>query len=88
MKSVYINIFGQVHHKGFRFYAMQTAYRFGIKGFAHNKKDGSLYIEAEGEEENLTEFIEWCKKGPIGAKVENVTTEEGEIKNYTSFDIK
>jgi acylphosphatase len=88
MKCAYIHIYGQVQHKGFRFVAMQVAYQRGIRGFIQNKRDGSLYIEAEGEEEQLNGFLEWCKKGPMGAKVENVTIEEGEFKNYTSFDIK
>jgi acylphosphatase len=88
MKCICISIDGEVQHKGFRFFAMQIAYQHGIRGYIHNKKDGSLYIEAEGEEEQLNGFLEWCKKGPMGAKVKNMTTEEGEIKNYTSFDIK
>lgn len=67
---------------------MQVAYQRGIRGYIQNKRDGSLYIEAEGEEEQLNGFLEWCKKGPLGAKVENVTIKEGEIRNYTSFDIK
>jgi acylphosphatase len=67
---------------------MQKAYEFGIRGYIQNRKEGSLYIEAEGEEEQLDKFIEWCKKGPMGSKVEEVTTEEGEIRNFTSFDIK
>jgi acylphosphatase len=88
MKCVHIHVYGRVQHTGFRFFAMQMAYQHGIRGYIQNKKDGSLYIEAEGEEEQLNGFLEWCKKGPMGSKVEEVTTDEGEIKNYTSFDIK
>ena len=88
IKSVHISVFGQVQHKGFRFTAMQAAYQRGIRGFIQNRKDGSIYIVAEGEEEQLNGFIEWCRKGPIWAKVEDVTFEDGEIKNYISFDIK
>ena len=88
MKCIYLHIYGHVQHKGFRFFAMQVAYQCGIRGFIQNKKDGSLYLEAEGEEEQLNRFLEKCKKGPMGSIVEKVTTEEGEIKNYSSFDIK
>ena len=88
MKCLHINIYGQVQHKGFRFFAMQIAYQLGIRGFIQNRKDGSLYIESEGEEEQLNVFLESVKRGPIGSKVEKVTTEEGEIKNFVSFDIK
>ena len=88
MKGVIIRVYGRVHHVGYRFTAMQIAYQFGIKGFVENKKDGSLYIEAEGEEGQLNKFLEWCKKGPMGSTVENITTEDAEIKNFKSFDIK
>ena len=79
---------GEVQQKGFRFTAMQMAYKFGIRGFVQNRKKHSLYIEAEGEDENLDQFISWCRKGPIGAKVENIEIQEGEFQNYQSFDIK
>jgi acylphosphatase len=88
MKCVHIYIHGQVQHKGFRFMAMQIAYQRGIRGFVQNKKDSSLYIVAEGEEEQLNGFIAWCRKGPDWAKVDDVTVEDGEVENFTSFDIK
>jgi acylphosphatase len=88
MKCFHIHVYGRVQHKGFRFVAMQKAYQHGIRGYIQNRKDGSLYIEAEGEEEELKRFLEWCNKGPMGSTVEEVTYDEGEIKDYTSFDIK
>jgi acylphosphatase len=35
-----------------------------ITGFVKNLKNGSVYIEAEGEEESLKAMVEWCHKGP------------------------
>ena len=64
-KCVHIKVYGQVQHKGFRFTAMQVAYQRGVRGFIQNMKDGSLYIVAEGSPEQLTGFIEWCRKGPV-----------------------
>ncbi len=87
MKNVKIKIFGRVQRIGFRFSAMQAAYRYGICGTVQNADDGSVYIEAEGEEVNINNFIEWCKVGPLGAKVEKLLLEDGELKNYASFDI-
>ena len=87
MKNIHIRVEGRVQHKGFRFTAMQTAYQLGIKGSIRNQRDGSLYIEAEGEEETLEKFVTWCKIGPIWAKVEKINIEEGDINNFKSFDI-
>jgi acylphosphatase len=50
MKHYKIKITGRVQGIGLRFSAMQIAYRFEVKGFVQNLKDGSVYIEAEGEE--------------------------------------
>jgi len=66
---------------------MEAAYRYGIKGFVKNKKDGTVYIEAEGPEENLSHFIKWCHKGPTWARVMKVEMESGDLKNFSSFEI-
>jgi len=89
MKCYKITISGDVIRKGFRFTAMQMAYKQGINGFVKYKdKDlGSVIIEAEGKDESVENFIEWCRKGPTWAKVSTVSTEEVEIKGYHSFDI-
>ena len=87
MKHVNIKVYGRVQRIGFRFTAMQVAYKFGVKGIVQNFDDGSVYMEAEGEDANVDKFVEWCKVGPLGSKVRNITLEDGEFKNYTAFDI-
>ena len=66
---------------------MEIAYRHRIKGFVRNKSDGSVYIEAEGTEENLTKFLEWCKRGPVWARIQNISESAGVVKDYNSFEI-
>jgi acylphosphatase len=82
-----ILVYGKVQGVFYRASAMETANLFGIKGFTRNEKDGSVYIEAEGEEEKLKKFIDWCNVGPARAKVERVVTEEAGMKNYSKFVI-
>jgi acylphosphatase len=66
---------------------MEAAYKYGVKGFVKNKSDGSVYVEAEGNEEGLSQFIKWCHKGPTWAKVIKVDVESGELKDFKSFEI-
>lgn len=87
MKHLNIFIKGRVYKVGFRFSAMEIAYRYGIYGIVKYDADGSIYIEAEAEEEKLNKFLMWCKRGPIGARVQEMSIEGGEPKNYTAFDI-
>lgn len=69
---------------GFRFSARNVAKTNGITGFVRNETDGSVYIEAEGEEKNLDRFLAWCRKGPSMSYVTNVSFEEGDIKPFSS----
>lgn len=68
-KNLTMKIYGDVQGVGFRDAAYWVARKLYIAGFVMNDPDGAVYIEAEGEEDALKEFLEWCRKGPITAKV-------------------
>ncbi len=87
MKHYNITISGHIQKIGFRFSAMHSAYRYGVHGFVKNMNDGKVYIEAEGEDSDLDDFLQWCHRGPLGSKVDSVEAIEGEMKNFLSFDI-
>jgi acylphosphatase len=87
IKHLNIRVYGRVQGVFYSATAMEKALELGIKGFARNEKDETVYIEAEGEEDKLKEFIDWCYIGPPRASVDTISTEEGEIKNYTKFEI-
>ena len=88
MKHYKIIVYGRVQGVGFRYDTIRTAGYLGIKGFVKNQPDGSVYIEAEGEHEQLTEFTNWCKKGTNFAYVDDILVEEGALKNFNSFDVR
>jgi len=88
LKSYEIKIFGKVQGVGFRFYTHKKAVELELKGFVQNKPDGSVYIEAEGEEENLEQFILWCNDGPAWARVLKVQMQETPFLGYKEFIIK
>ena len=79
MKHLNITLSGRVQGVGFRFTAMETAYRYGVSGFVMNLPDHSVYIEAEGDDPGLEQFLTWCKKGPLGAKISQADVEEGAV---------
>jgi len=86
IKHYNIKIYGRVQGVFFRVTAKQQANNLDIKGFAKNENDGTVYIEAEGEEKNLKKFLSWCKVGPDGAKVEKIKISEGPFKNFAEFE--
>lgn len=82
-----IRVYGRVQMVGFRYSAKEVADQLHIFGFAKNLTDGSVYIEAEGKEENLKKFLTWCKKGPFLAKVDRAEVKEGKLKNFSEFRV-
>ena len=89
MKSVQIHITGpRVQGVGFRYYIWERANKLGIKGFVKNEPDGSVLIEAEGPEKAINALINFCKKGPALAIIDNVGVQEIPQKNYKDFRIK
>lgn len=86
MKHCELTITGKVQRIGFRFSAMQTAYKFNVKGFVKNV-DGHVYIEAEGDDTSVQEFIDWCRRGPLGSRVDHVDVKENALRHYIAFDI-
>lgn len=88
MKHYDINISGRVHGVGFRWATKQKALGLSIWGFVKNESRNSVYIEAEGQEEDLEEFLGWCHRGPLFARVDKLEFEESEIKGYNKFEIK
>ncbi len=83
-----IKVFGKVQGVYFRATTGKKAREFDIKGFATNEPDGSVYIEAEGEKEQLDKFIGWCQKGPERAVVEKVESQEDAMQNFKNFETR
>lgn len=88
IKHFNTKIFGLVQGVFFRQYIKDRADELGITGFVQNEPDGSLYVEAEGEEKMLKEFLSFCQQGPGYAKVEKVQVEKSKLKNFKKFAIE
>ena len=87
MKTVSVRISGKVQGVFFRASTKEKADELGIKGFVKNERDGSVFIEAQGEEENLNTFLYWCKQGPRLARVDRCEITEAQPRHYTTFEI-
>lgn len=72
MSQIKLKIYGRVQGVFFRANARKKAQELGLKIEAENMADGTVEIVAWGRGEGLKKFIDWCKKGPLLAKVEKV----------------
>jgi len=87
-QSVILTIHGHVQGVGFRYFVMQKAVSFDIKGFVKNQMNGIVNIEAEGEQEQLELFIQACQRGPSHAWVEKVDIQSCPVQDFESFERK
>ncbi|HSV88074.1 MAG TPA: acylphosphatase [Bacteroidales bacterium] len=87
-KAISIRVRGRVQGVGFRYFTRSKANEFAISGFASNMSDGSVYIEAEGNKENLEAFLESCRKGPASSLVTQLDVVSIPVCNYNGFEIR
>ncbi|MFA6251460.1 MAG: acylphosphatase [Candidatus Paceibacterota bacterium] len=88
-KRINLKIYGRVQGVFFRDSAQKEARKLGLVGFARNDVDGTVYIEVEGEEEKLNEFIKWCQNGPDHAQVDKVEMQWLKAtETFSDFKIK
>ena len=87
-KAAIIKVYGRVQGVGFRFYTNKKAVELNISGFVQNKPDGSVYIEAEGDETNLQTFIDWINIGTKWARVSKIETQFMPPLNIIGFQMK
>lgn len=87
MKHCKITVSGNVQGVYFRDTAKRRAIKLGINGFARNEPNGTVYIEAEGSDEALAEYIKWCHEGSRQADVDTVTVTQHPTVGHIRFRI-
>lgn len=71
-----ILVSGRVQGVGFRFATVRVAERLGLRGWVRNTADGRVEIVAEGDPESVRQLASWCRSGPPGARVTEVSETE------------
>ena len=87
-QALHILVRGRVQGVFFRASAQAQAHEENISGWVRNRPDGTVEIHAEGSEEELTRFVEWCRLGPSSATVTDIDIEPVSAAGATSFSIR
>jgi len=87
-RRVSLTISGHVQGVFFRREAHREAVKLGLTGFVQNRDDGSVYGEAEGSPTAVGGFINWCRRGPEHARVEEAKVEELEPEGGERFEVR
>lgn len=87
-KRIELKIYGRVQGVFYRDTARRKARKLGLTGWIRNEPDGTVITMAEGEEESLKKFIEWCYNGSILAKVSKIDVQWKQFENeFDEFNI-
>src|SRR5699024_4020499 len=80
-------VYGVVQGVGFRYTTKHLADQLGVSGIVKNENDGSVYVEALGNDKQIKQFIEELAKGPSpSAVVDQVVIEyDDSITDYEGF---
>jgi len=82
----HVLISGMVQGVFFRSETSFLARRLNVKGWVRNLADGRVEAVFEGEESNVKQLIDFCKRGPPGARVTSVNvsweTYAGEFSGF------
>ena len=85
--AVHIIVYGHVQGVFFRASAQIQASELGVTGWVRNLQDGTVEVYAEGNQNALNRFIEWCRKGPPSAKVSRCDLDWIAPKAISNFKI-
>ncbi len=80
---------GRVQGVGYRYFALETAERLGVKGYVRNLANGDVEVHAEGDEAALEAFKLEVEQGPRMARVREVIESDLPFSgSYSSFFIR
>jgi acylphosphatase len=72
VKRVRVTVRGRVQGVGFRAAAAYEARRLGACGWVRNQFDGTVEVEAAGDDAQVDALVGWLRHGPPSARVTGV----------------
>jgi acylphosphatase len=88
LTRVRVRIRGRVQGVFFRAEARSRAESLGVAGWIRNADDGSVEAVFEGNDGQVESLVEWCRRGPAGARVEEVEVGLEEPTGEIGFQVR
>lgn len=88
-RRVRFRVTGWVQGVAYRASAVDAAIRQGVVGWVRNLPTGDVDGVAQGEASAVDGFLAWAAKGPPGARIDRLTTDDEEVEDGLSrFEIR
>jgi acylphosphatase len=88
MKRVRVRVSGRVQGVFFRAETRARAESLGIAGLVRNDLDGSVEAVFEGPADRVESLVDWCRRGPAGAQVDDVQIVEEHPLGEVGFRVR
>lgn len=88
VKRLAITVTGRVQGVGFRYFAKDAANSLGIAGWVRNNFDRAVECEAQGEEQDLENFVSRLREGPPMSNVKDVAVNEIPVERGTGQEFE
>jgi acylphosphatase len=86
---VHVFVSGRVQGVFFRVETRSEARKRNVTGWVQNAFDGRVEVVFEGHKEDVEKLVEFCRKGPSGARVAGVDVQWQEyVGEFTDFKIR
>ena len=79
MRRVRAIVTGRVQGVAYRASTVFEARDCGLTGWVRNRPDGSVELEAQGDDDGVTALLAWCAHGPPAARVTGVRVENRDL---------
>lgn len=86
-KAIQVRIDGRVQGVSFRVWTRTEARKLGLAGWVRNEDDGSVTALVVGTEAAISAMMTRFRKGPNGASVSSVTSENVDPGWQSGFEI-
>ena len=80
--------YGRVQGVGFRYTAIRAANAFGVSGWVKNERDGSVTVEAQGDDIALSRMLENIRNGSYIVIDRMEVSELPLVENDKGFDVR
>ena len=88
MKRVHVRIRGRVQGVFFRVETRARAESLGIAGWVRNAGDGTVEAVFEGDDERVDSMVDWSRRGPGGARVDEVEAADEQPRGESGFSVR
>lgn len=87
-ERAHVFVSGRVQGVSFRDATRSQAEQLGLSGWVRNTQDGQVEAVFEGDADTVQQMVEWCRSGPSSADVADLSVDNEQPENLSSFEVR